>query len=336
MRYFLGVDGGNSKTLAVVGDETGRVLGMGRSGGSNHQGIGLPMAMDRIREPSETAFAMAGLAPSQISAAFYALAGADLPEDFELLQPAMVRLDLAADAAVDNDSIASLRSGSDEPNAVVVGWGAGVNGAGRNAFGKAVRLPALGWYSGDWGGGGDLGQEAIFLVARAHDLRGEPTALTGPILKALGVQDVDEMVSRIYHSDERRVDVGGLAPIVFSVANAGDRVARQLVERSGVEIAVTARALLRRLDLIATPADVVLAGSVFKAECSLLMDTVRTQLAEMAPKARIVRPNVEPVIGALFCAMDMAHVPVDGGTRQLAERSYEGLFGSVAEEVRSA
>jgi N-acetylglucosamine kinase-like BadF-type ATPase len=335
MTYILGVDGGGSKTLAVLADETGEVLGIGRSGSANHQVLGLDRAMEQVRLAVTRAHAMAGIRPDEVDVAAYCIAGADLPEDFDLLRPALADLRLAHCYRLENDIVASLRSGSDSHDVVVVGWGSGVNAFGRNAAGGEIRLPALGWISGDWGGGGDLGREAIFLVVRGDDGRGRRTTLREPVLAAFGVQNVDELVRKLYFREGERVPTHTLAPIVFAVANAGDPVAQDLVERAGIEIADTALALMRRLDILDVPADVVLAGSIFKAKARLLIDTVRSQLHAAAPHGRIVRPEVEPVLGALFCGFDMVGREVHGDIRARARVCYERLAGRAMEEVGS-
>jgi N-acetylglucosamine kinase-like BadF-type ATPase len=333
--HILGVDGGGSKTLAVVADETGEVLGIGRTGSANHQVLGLDRALEQVRLAATAAFAMGGVQPKEVDAAAYCIAGADLPEDFALLRPALAGLRLAKRSHLENDIVASLRSGSDSRDVVVVGWGSGVNAFGRNAAGKEIRLPALGWISGDWGGGGDLGREAIFLVVRGDDGRGQHTAMREPVLAAFGVPDVAGLIRRLYFGEGERIPTHTLAPIVFATADAGDGVARDLVERAGREIADTALAMLRRLDILDVCADVVLAGSIFKAESPLLLDTVRSRLNEAAPRARVVRPEVEPVLGALFCGFDMVGREVHGAVRARAKVSYERLAGRTVEEVGS-
>jgi N-acetylglucosamine kinase-like BadF-type ATPase len=334
MGYVLGVDGGGSKTLAVAGDERGEILGVGRSSGSNHQAIGMQAAMNVIRSAIEGALAQAGIHTGDLDGAFYALAGADLPEDFQMLCPALQELGYGRQVGLNNDSAASLRSGTDNPNAVVVGWGSGTNGMGHNARGQEVRLPALGDISGDWGGGDELAREAIRLVARAHDLRGRETMLTGMVLETLGVPTVDEMIRALYFRQVDRDCFRLLPPLVFRAANAGDPVAHDLVERSVEEVTVTAVALLRRLGLIEVPADVVLGGSVFRAEGTLLIDGVRERLRRDAPLARVVVPDVEPVVGAYFCGLDMCEIAVDGAMRARARVTYQAVAGSTATEAR--
>ena len=333
MTYLLGVDGGNSKTIAVVGDDGGQILGLARAGSSNHQGLGLTEAMDRIRGAALAAMRMAGVEPEQVAGAYCCLAGADLPSDFALLRPALRDLGLAQDIDLNNDSIASLRAGTDNPNAVCVALGAGTVAVGRNAAGQEIRLPALGWISGDWGGGGDLAREAIWYTVRMHDGRGEPTMLHDMVLRALDVPDGDVLIERLYHRQIGHDTIVHLAPLVFEAAEAGDRVARDLIERSGVEVAVTARALLRRLGLIEIPADVVLGGSIFRGQGPLLIDTVRARLSEFAPLARMILLDVDPVLGSFFCAMDLLDIRVDEQVRRKAKETYMNLSTRMVREV---
>jgi hypothetical protein len=85
---------------------------------------------------------------------------------------------------------------------------------------------------------------------------------------------------------------------------------------------VTAVALLRRLAILDVEADVVLAGSVFRGEGEILLDTIQSGLRRSAPLASIVLPEAPPVLGALFCAMDLEGVPVDEDVRRRAVQSY--------------
>lgn len=334
MAYVLGVDGGNSKTLAVAGDDKGTILGVARAAGSNFEGLGLDEALRVIRSTVDRALAEAGIHADDLAVAYYALAGADLEEDFELLLPPLRDLGYGRLVELNNDAAASLRSGSDNPNAVVVGWGSGCNGMGRNAAGREFRLPALGEISGDWGGGDDLAREAIWLVARAHDGRGRPTMLTDMVLSDLGAPDVDELIRKLYFKRVDRAQLRRLPPLVFHAANAGDPVALDLVQRSVTEIVITALALLRRLDLLEVPADVVLAGSVFRAESTHLLDGVVGQLRQSAPLARVLVPDIEPVVGAYFRGLDLAGIRVDGDVRARARASYEKAAAGAATEAR--
>jgi N-acetylglucosamine kinase-like BadF-type ATPase len=326
VRYVLGIDAGNSKTLVMVADETGRVLGAGRSGCGSHQGVGLEGSMVAIRTAAEIALERARLARSDVTAAFYALAGADLDIDFETLSPAIAREPLAPVWGLDNDVMAALRSGTDRTDAVVVVFGTGFNAMGRNARGDQIRLPGLGWLSGDWGGGGEMAREAIRLSVRQWDGRGAHTMLHEAVLRVLGVSDIESLILALYTGTLGETGYLAIVPAIFEAASAGDAPATDLVHRAGTEIATTALALLRRLDILEREADVVLAGSVFRSQSTLLLETITARLAAQAPRARILIPEVEPAVGAVLCAMDIAGMAPDQGTREvLACTSLEAL-----------
>lgn len=307
MRIFLGVDAGGSKTHALLVDEAGAVLGSGTGGTGNHQMGGLDSAMREISRAVCQALLSAQLEPRQVELGCFCLAGADLPQDYRMLQNALDTQELARQVVIKNDSIAALRCGLMRPWGVAIICGSGFNAAGRGQDGREIVLPGLGPISGDWGGGGDLVViEMIRAVMRAWDGRGRPTMLTRAVLDRLGKSSEEELLAALYNRKLTRRQMLPLTPLLFDVADAGDSVARELVARMGTEAGVTANALLRRLDLLDTDAEVVLSGSVFKGRGTLLMDTVRQVVRAVAPAARIVRPKLEPVAGAALLALDLA------------------------------
>lgn len=326
--YVLGVDGGNSKTQAVLATTGGEVLGAGRTGNGNHQGQGIEAAQQAIDGAVRAALRQAGISPHQVAYASYALAGADLPEDFERLRPALVGLRHARQLTVDNDTMAALRAGTDAPTAAVIINGAGFNAAARHA-GRELRLPGLGWASGDWGGGGDLAREAFRLVCRQADGRGEKTLMTPLFLAWAGLAEVETLISALYNRRLPRDFLLSLPPLVFLAAERGDAVARGLLQRLAEESALTAATLLRRLEALEVPAEVVLAGGLLAGERPLLQQPLRRRLAELAPLARPVILTLPPVLGAVQGALELAGVDTATTRARLAE-SYTALAGAPA------
>lgn len=326
-RFVLGVDGGNSKTLAAVADLQGSVLGVGRSGNSNYQGQGIDPALREIGTAVRGALDMSGIGYGEVGAAYYALAGADLPEDFAVLRPALEGAGHGARVQVANDTMAALLAGSTAANAVVVIEGAGTNAAGRNAAGDEVRLPGLGWSSGDWGGGADLAREAFRLACRADDGRGRATLLADLFVDAAGAADVSELIASLYTGRLHRGFLLSLVPLIFAAAETGDAVAEDLLRRLGGEVGVTALALLRRLKLQDAEADVVLAGSLFRAQYPLMVETARTVIAEGAPRARVVIPLADPVVGAVLGALTLVGAEVTEGVRARVLETYARAQG---------
>ncbi len=310
MPHVLGVDAGATKTFALVADGEGHLLGFGQGGPGNHQVVGPEAALTEIRRACEAALSQAGVAPP-VDLGFFGVAGADLPVDFALLTPAIEGMGLARQVRVKNDTMVALRAGLKRRWGVAVICGTGFNAGGIGPDGREVQLPGLGALSGDWGGGADIAQEVIRLVARAWDGRGQPTALTEMVLEALELPSVEELISRLYQSqfdyyhgqfDRRRLL--GLVPLVFEAAYHGDPVAQDLLVRVGTEVGITANAIIKRLGLEHTDVEVVLGGSVFKGKGPLLLDTVTQVVHCVAPRATIVRPAFEPVVGAVFLALE--------------------------------
>jgi N-acetylglucosamine kinase-like BadF-type ATPase len=101
-----------------------------------------------------------------------------------------------------------------------------------------------------------------------------------------------------------------LCPLVFEAAVEGDPVAKGILVRQGLGLAEYITALTRRYRMQDLDFDVVLSGSVFKGEGTLLVDTLTRAIHQAAPRARIVRARFEPAVGSLLLAYDAASIPV--------------------------
>jgi len=311
LRRVLGVDGGNSKTLGLVSDDKGCLLGFACDGGSNHERIGFPEAERVLHRVAHEALADAGI-DGPVDCAFWGLAGADVASDFECLRPIAERIGGAKQNLVKNDAAAAMGAGFTR------GWGVGIiSGAGFSAGGIApdgreIQVPSLGPLTGDWGGGEDIGLEVLRLAHRSFDGRERASLLVDRVASALGMASLEEVptCSRAGTLDRTAIrDV--LPPLLFEVAADGDDVARRLVVRIGEEVATTAATIIERLGLQKTDVEVVLGGSVFNGKGSLLMETITEQILRIAPRARIVHPEFHPVVGAVFQALRSLGIDVD-------------------------
>ena len=109
MNFMLGVDGGNTKTLALVARDDGMILGTGRAGCGDIYGAGSPgAAVAEIERAVSAALREAGIQPTDLSAGAFSLAGADWPEDFKLLENAMRARDYGHSIVIANDALGAL------------------------------------------------------------------------------------------------------------------------------------------------------------------------------------------------------------------------------------
>jgi N-acetylglucosamine kinase-like BadF-type ATPase len=304
MSLLLAVDGGGSKTDVVICDDTGAVLGQAHGPGTNHQTCGLDESMRRLGSLVASARTAAGLVEAdRLALAAVYLAGADLPAELTMLTDAVTKAGWADKSIVDNDTLALLRTGTEAPDAVAVVCGSGINCVGRAADGRMVRFPALGAITGDWGGGDELGPIALWHAVRAEDGRGPATALTSATAAFFGLGSAAEVAAAAHLDPEVAARLPSLTPVLFEVAAAGDEVARSVVIRQGEEVALLAIAALRRLDLVARPATVVLGGGVLRSRDPLLHEVIRAALASAAPLAEITVVTDPPVVGSALLGL---------------------------------
>lgn len=232
MTYYLGIDGGGTKTYALLCDEHGNVLGKGRSGNGNHQ-TGALEAANSIREATFGALDEAGLRLEDIQHTYLGLAGADREADYLILHP-MIREIGFINYTINCDTMIGLRAGTTRPYGVALICGTGTNSAGRNTRGEHYQCGGFDYMYGDFGGGGALNIEVFRSVIRAWDGREQPTLLTGLLLNLLGYEEVADMFND-FLNHWKRVPVHA-ARLLFEAAAEGDAVALEILNRQGVEL----------------------------------------------------------------------------------------------------
>ncbi len=318
MRVALVADGGASKTdLALVRDD-GELLARARGDGSSTDHVGLVPAFDLIDELAGRAFAEAGVtAPVDLALIF--LAGVDLPVEVEAANEEARRRGWAPDTRVENDTFAILRAGSERGWGVAVVCGTGLNCVGVGPDGRHARFPALGWMTGDWGGGPDVGAAAVSAAARSEDGRGPRTTLERLVPAHFGLATPSELAEAIQFGRIATRRVAELAPLVLAEAD-GDAVASGIRDRLAGEVVALVRVALERLGLAGEEVEVVLGGGIFQGGDRGLHAAVAAGVAEVAPLAVLRSTRTPPVYGAALAALDRLGAPADA-YRRLLEQS---------------
>ena len=179
------MDGGQSGTTALIGDETGRVLGTGSGGPCNHATAaeGRQKLVRAVSESVAAACAQAGLDAGTVcfAAACFGMSGG--PED----KQEILRETLPADVVVVTDDavIALAGATAGEPGIVTIA-GTGSIAFGRNAAGQTARVGGWGYIFGDEGSGFDIARQALRAALRAEEGWGPPTALRRALMDATG------------------------------------------------------------------------------------------------------------------------------------------------------
>ena len=303
-RVVLAIDGGNSKTDVALVREDGKLLAHARGPLSSPHHLGLDRSVELLQDLFDDARRLAGESSSStVAVAEVFLAGVDFPAEEDALHAALAARGWADQLEVGNDTLAVLRAGTGRGWGVAVVCGAGINCVGVAPDGRRVRFPALGRITGDWGGGYDVGLEALFAAARSEDGRGPQTSLEHAVPRHFGL-DLPSTVAEEIHAGrlaQRRMIE--LAPVVFAEAGA-DEVAAGIVARLADEIVALARATLVRLGLERSAVEVVLGGGLLRSGDERLHAAVADGLARVGPAIGIRTTGAPPVVGAALHGLD--------------------------------
>jgi N-acetylglucosamine kinase-like BadF-type ATPase len=322
MNLILGVDGGNTKTLALVARDDGVILGTGRAGCSDIYGAtSEAAAISEIERAVDTALTEARIQPVELIAGAFSLAGADWPEDFRLLETAMRARGYGRSILVVNDAIGALRAGSPDGSGVAVACGTGAAIGARHPDGRT-------WHSSFWQepqGAGELSSQALRAVFRAELGIDPPTALTERILAAFAARNVEEILHQLTARDiPRPQNRRHLVRPLFDAAEDGDAAARQIVILHGKALGDYALVAARKVGLLEEPFTLVLTGGVLRHPSPLLRDALIARVQEATPRAHAIQSRFEPVAGAVLLALDLARIDTNTALLERLESTLPG------------
>lgn len=296
-RLFLGVDGGGSKTRAVVIAEDGeRVLGEGAAGASNPMRVGFPSALAAIREAIDEALHAANAKFDGIAAATIGLAGVRRTEIRLRMHAELQRFGFAS-LHLMTDSDIALYGATDGAAGVVVIAGTGSICCGINSHHRRACTGGWGPMVGDEGSGIWIAQRALRAIAQASDERSAETSLVIAAYDYFNVNNFDELASEIYSANMTNARIAGFARCVIEASRAGDEVAREIVTDAGHEIGVLVTTTIKRLNMKHETFRVAYVGGVFAAG-EMVMQPLREAVKRAAPHATIAPPMYPPAIAA--------------------------------------
>lgn len=311
MDYVLAVDGGNTKTLALIARLDGTIVGSSRGGSTNiYVGDSTTTSIAELQRSVEAALAAAAITPSALSASCFSMAGADWDEDIALLTATVQNLGYGRNVLVVNDAIGGLRAGSPSGWGVVVVCGTSAAVGARTREGRS-------WHSGYWQqpeGAEDLANQMLKAVYRTALGIDPPTRLTERVLAHFGQPTVEAVLHMLTARGARPTRHGGLARALLDEAHAGDETARRIVTAHGAALGDFALAAARQVGIEHEPFPLVLAGSVLRHPSQLLNETIVARVRRSAPNTQPVERALEPVCGALMLALEAAGVRTDAAT----------------------
>ena len=296
MRLFLGIDGGQSGTTALIGDESGRVLGEGHAGPCNHVGASERRAkfFSAVGDSVHNAAQAAG-----IEAAFTAVCAgfSGGAADKDALTRELIR---AEHYRITHDADIALSGATAGGPGIIVIAGTGSIAYGRNENGRTARAGGWGYVFGDEGGAFDIARQALRATLRHEEGWGPPTALRDSLLQASGCAAASDLLHQCYTDAYPRERVAQFAALVDEAATQGDTVAAMILDSAAQELAGLAAAVRRALFTPMQPVNVHHIGGVWNSQRVLSRFQL---LTEIDGATTVSPPQHEPAYGALLEAI---------------------------------
>ena len=314
---FLGVDGGQSSTSALIGNESGRVIGYGRGGPCNHVGAaeGRAKFTRAITGSVEAACSEAGLDFRTVRFHSACLGFSGGPADKEAILHEILHCDRMT---VTHDAAIALSGATAGGPGVIVIAGTGSIAFGRNVVGSTARAGGWGYIFGDEGGGFDIARQAMRAALRFEEGWGPPTMLHQALLDETGSADANEALHRFYTTEFPRDRAATLAKSVDRAAMAGDTVAIGILSDAAEHLASLITAVRRQIFAPHESAAVAYIGGVFRSATVL---SCFRQAVERVEANHVAAPVYGPATGALIEAYRAAAItPLLSGVPEVEKR----------------
>jgi len=300
---YVGLDGGGSKTRAVVAGPD--LVPLGRGGGppSNASRMSLSHILEVVQEAVAEALNGAGATLEDLVGLCCGLAGIEVSGMAERVQMALarsfrMRITLATDARI---ALAAATQGPVDGPGIVLISGTGAIAFGRRTDGREARAGGWGPLLGDEGSGYAIAREGLSAVLRDFDGRGPATLLRSTVLTSEGVSAPSELLQRVLR-DSRPSEIAAFFPLVLDAARKGDEVALGIFQRAGAELALAVTTVVRELGMAGESFAVATVGGVFESG-ELVLAPIRSALARAAPRANLAPAAYPPEIGAIRIAI---------------------------------
>jgi glucosamine kinase len=294
--YYLGIDGGGTKTTCVIGDENS-VLSKAVAGGSNITRVGEARARESLHRAVHQACDAAGINSSELRRACIGVAGAGRQEVADAIRSMIAEI-VAGEIQVVGDMPIALEAAFGAGPGVVASAGTGSFAYGRNTAGATARAGGWGFAISDEGSAHWIGRAAVREVLRKKDKDTKTPPLLDKLMQTCGVSSFDEFI----RAANANMDFEAFFPDIIPLAEAGDPIAEKVLAEAGVELARLAATVIRKLFAGSSPTiPLAMAGGVFR-HAPAVRDVFYNELRKLDSRIELRAEIVEPVLGALQMA----------------------------------
>lgn len=288
MKYYLGIDGGGTKTVAAAGDENGRYLFSKVGKTINFYSVGMENARKNLAALIAEIKAVAGT--DEFEAVFIGCSALDGEADDELVEKLCGSVVNARKIKMDSDLFIALNSLTDAEYPCVAVCGTGSMAIAQANDGETHIAGGWGHIIGDEGSGYAIAVNALRRCC-VHCDKGEMTPLLEAAMQFFGVADFRKAIDIIYSADTSKDKIAAFAYQVGLLSQDGDGEAVEIITDEAVAFAETVCTLL---DKVSCCDCLGLYGGVFRNSelfTAIFTERVRTLYPELEIKAIDVTPE---------------------------------------------
>ncbi|MFA1821738.1 N-acetylglucosamine kinase [Virgibacillus oceani] len=307
MNYVVGIDGGGTKTKALLADETGKVIVSTVAGPSNPNVV----KEKELANVFHTLFASLKQRCDDMAentTSLYAgISGAGNKENEKKILEILTKYFTEHTAIkVEVDAVNALYAGTYGKPGIVQISGTGSITYGKNSQGVVGRVGGWGYLFGDEGSGYDIGRQAVTAALKAYDGRGPETLLLNMLNAHFQLEDPQELIRSIYTSPTPKHKISPLTHIVFQAYKQNDSVAGEIINRTVRNLSLNIIVLHKKLFSSGEKVPIVLSGGIFQ-EKEIIPSLLEKELNALP----LVLPKMSPAGGALIGAYLMKEKQMD-------------------------
>jgi len=303
-KYVIGIDGGATKTTAVLADLNRNILAERSSGPANFLIIGTDKVAKTISDLILDLCNDAEVNIQNIEIVCMGLTGAGREEDAERIKNAVLdywqnnysskikNLIVTSDARIALEGAFSGRPG------IILIAGTGSIIFGKDRSGTLYRVGGFGRYIGDEGGGYSIGRLGLQAVAKYFDGRGPETKLLQILQEKFGINSPEDLINKVY---KENIDFASLAPFVIQCAEEGDEPCREILRKEAEELVLHIKAIKDKIRV--RTVYISFLGGLLSAE-NYYSKLLRKIILQKIEGVNVILPEHPPAYGAVLLAMD--------------------------------
>src|ERR1035437_6680016 len=297
MKYFIGIDGGGTKTDCIITDENYNQLYSLKGGPLNLLSSSSSKSSRTIIQLINSCLSKLNITLAHLDCIGIGAAGAGRMEDSEKLEINLkALLPPSINLKVTTDAEAALEGAfNGKPGCILIS-GTGSIIWGKDQNGIIHRCGGFGKILGDEGSGYMLGKKGLVAAAKEFDGRGERSLITGSLKDKYQIQSVQDIINAVYKND---LDISGVAPLVLASAGNNDKVALRIIDEETEELLNLISCMIKKLKK--ENIEISFAGRLIST-INVFSITLKNKLAASYKMIKIKESEYPPTIGTLLIA----------------------------------